>query len=64
MFEWHIILAMALGGLLGIVIIVALLRYLWNATMPEVFGVRPLSYAHAFRLLLISAMLFGWPLAG
>lgn len=37
----------------------ALFQWLWNNTMPEVFGLKLISYWQAFRLLLIAAMLFG-----
>lgn len=36
-----------------------LFMYLWNTTMPQVFGLRPLMFWEAFRLLLLSAILFG-----
>ncbi len=40
-------------------IIPALLRWLWNITMPEVFGLKQLTFWQAFRLLIIAFMLFG-----
>ena len=40
-------------------LVVALFRWLWNITMPEVFGVRTISFWQAFRLLLLSQLLFG-----
>jgi hypothetical protein len=35
------------------------LQYLWNTTMPELFGLKALNYSQAFRLLLIASLLFG-----
>lgn len=36
-----------------------LLKWLWNMTMPEVFGLKVITYWQAFRLLLIAGLLFG-----
>ena len=39
--------------------------WLWNHTMPEVFGLKPITYRQAFQPLIIAALLgrvFGpWP---
>jgi len=32
-------------------------QWLWNITMPEAFGLRPIRFWVAFRLLLIAALL-------
>ncbi|HEY8450300.1 MAG TPA: hypothetical protein VIL95_07475 [Bacillota bacterium] len=40
-------------------IVPAIVRWLWNLTMPEVFGLRPLTYWQAFRLVLMAWLLFG-----
>ncbi|MEW5919675.1 MAG: hypothetical protein AB1796_01745 [Bacillota bacterium] len=40
-------------------LLVALFQWLWNITMPEVFGLKILTYWQALRLLLIAAILFG-----
>ena len=48
--------------LLAVVLIVVLsvvLHRLWNMTMPEVFGLKRISYWQALRLLLIASILFG-----
>jgi hypothetical protein len=37
----------------------AIFQWLWNITMPEVFGLNELTYWQAFRLLLIATMLVG-----
>lgn len=53
-----------LGMLLipGILFLVtAILYWLWNITMPQVFNLKEITYWQAFRLLLISAILFGGP---
>lgn len=36
----------------------AVFQWLWNCTMPAQFGMKPLRYWVAFRLLLIAAFLF------
>lgn len=40
-------------------ILPALLMWLWNLTLPQLFGWSRLGYWQAFRLQLISALLFG-----
>ena len=40
-------------------LIVALFQWLWNTTMPDVFGVNAVTYWQGFRLLLLAALLFG-----
>lgn len=51
--------------LLGIVVLLLvltlLLHWLWNITMPEVFGLKEITYWQAFRLLIIAGLLFGGP---
>ena len=37
---------------------VALFQWLWNTTMPEVFGLKIITFWQAFRLLLITQFLF------
>jgi hypothetical protein len=46
----------------GIVIFLLLLgtaifQWLWNMTMPEVFGLNPITFWQAFRLLVIAGFL-------
>ena len=40
-------------------IVIALFQYLWNCTIPGIFKLRKIGFWEAFRLLLISAILFG-----
>lgn len=40
-----------------VMLLVAIFQWLWNMTMPEVFGLNPLSFWQAFRLLLIALFL-------
>jgi hypothetical protein len=35
-----------------------LFHYLWNTTMPQVFGLKAITIGQAFRLLLITTLLF------
>ncbi|HOP69786.1 MAG: hypothetical protein WBK48_01845 [Dethiobacteria bacterium] len=40
-------------------LMVALLQWLWNITIPELFSLKELNYWQAMRLLLIATILFG-----
>ncbi|MGE5449785.1 MAG: hypothetical protein ACM3PA_00205 [Methanomassiliicoccales archaeon] len=42
-------------------LLTALLQWLWNLTMPQVFNLKAIEFWQAFRLLLIAAILFGGP---
>jgi uncharacterized membrane-anchored protein len=44
-------------------LVVWLLKWLWNMTMPVVFSLRTITYWQAFRILLIASILFGRPQA-
>ena len=46
-------------GLVILAIVTLIFRWLWNTTMPDVFGVKSLTFWQAFRILLLSAILFG-----
>jgi hypothetical protein len=54
-------------GAMGVVlvtlifVVTALFWWLWNITMPEVFGLKRITYWQAFRLLILAGMLFGGP---
>lgn len=37
----------------------AILSWLWNMTMPEIFGLKTIEYWQAFRLIIIAAILTG-----
>ena len=53
---------MATFVLLGVLVVfasAAILRWLWNMTIPQVFGLKEIEYWQAFRLLLIAGILFG-----
>ena len=49
--------------IMAVMLITALLEWLWNITIPDIFGIREISFWEAFRLMLISALLFGAPYA-
>ncbi len=51
-----VVLIVAIGILL---LVSALLQWLWNITMPDVFNLKTITYWQAFRLLLIAGILFG-----
>jgi hypothetical protein len=46
-------------GLVILAIITLVFRWLWNTTVPDVFGLKTLTFWQAFRILLLSAILFG-----
>ena len=46
-------------GVIILAIITLIFRWLWNTTMPDVFGVKSLTFGQAFKILLIASMLFG-----
>ncbi len=56
----------ALGAIAGIVIALVLIaifvvifRWLWNSTMPDVFGFKQLSFGQALKILIMAGILFG-----
>ena len=56
------LIGMRAGLLIGLVIlavITLIFRWLWNTTVPDVFGLKTLTFWQAFRILLLSAILFG-----
>jgi glucan phosphoethanolaminetransferase (alkaline phosphatase superfamily) len=46
-------------AMLMLFLLAALLVWLWNATIPSIFGMREISFWEGMRLLLISYILFG-----
>lgn len=55
-------IGMILGVLIGLIllsILTLVFRWLWNTTVPDVFGVNSVTFWQAFKILLISAILFG-----
>jgi hypothetical protein len=46
-------------ALVLIAIIVVIFRWLWNTTMPDVFGVKQLSFGQALKILVLASLLFG-----
>ena len=52
----------ALGLLIAFVLIAiftVVFRWLWNTTMPDVFGVKQLSFGQALKILILASILFG-----
>ncbi|TYP94157.1 hypothetical protein BC792_11325 [Sphingobacterium allocomposti] len=45
--------------LAGIFLLVALVQYLWNWLVPDIFGFKAISYWQAFGLFVLSKILFG-----
>ena len=57
--EMILIAPFVVALIIGIILLVsAILRWLWNMTMPEVFGLKNTTFWQAFRILIISAVLF------
>ena len=46
-------------GLIILALVTLFFRWLWNTTMPDVFGVKSLTFWQAFRILLLASILFG-----
>ncbi len=56
------LLAAGLGLLIGLIIIAIFtlfFRWMWNITMPQVFGTNTVTFWQAFRLLILASILFG-----
>jgi hypothetical protein len=58
--------SMLIGGAIGILIALALIavlvvvfRWLWNTTMPDVFGIKELTFGQALKILILAGILFG-----
>ena len=47
-------------GIIAIILLLisALLQWLWNMTIPEVFGLKSISYWQSFRIMIIAGILF------
>jgi hypothetical protein len=52
------VILILIAVLLLVFLVPAIFQWLWNITMPQVFGLRPVSYWIAFRLLIIADILF------
>mgnify|MGYP001815056462 CR=1 FL=1 len=55
-----------IGAIIGLAIGIAILlvlvfifKWLWNITMPEVFGLKELTLWQALRVLILASILFG-----
>jgi hypothetical protein len=58
--------SMLIGGAIGILIalvliavLVVVFRWLWNTTMPDVFGIKELTFGQALKILILAGILFG-----
>ena len=52
----------AMGILIGLVILAiftVIFRWLWNTTMPDVFGMTSLTFWQALKILILAGILFG-----
>lgn len=55
------ILGALLIAVVFLLLLSLLLQWLWNITIPQVFGLKEITYWQAFRLLIIAGLLFGGP---
>lgn len=55
-----IVLGLALALIL-LVIFTFIFRWLWNTTMPEVFGLKTVTFWQALKILILASLLFGGP---
>ena len=46
-------------GIAILLILVLIFKWLWNITMPEVFGLKELTLWQALRVLILASILFG-----
>jgi len=46
-------------AVLVLFVVTGIFQWLWNITVPDVFGLKQIAYWQAFRLLILSGMLFG-----
>ena len=46
-------------GLVLVAILVVVFRWLWNSTLPDVFGVHEVTFWQAFKIMLLAGILFG-----
>ena len=57
--EMLLIAPFVVALIIGFILLVsAILRWLWNMTVPDVFGSKNITYLQALRILIISAILF------
>ena len=40
-------------------VLILLFKWLWNITMPDVFGISEVTFWQAFRILILASILFG-----
>jgi succinate dehydrogenase hydrophobic anchor subunit len=40
-------------------VLIVIFKWLWNITMPDVFGIKEVTFWQAFRILILASILFG-----
>ena len=40
-------------------VVAAVFRWLWNITIPDVFGIKEITYWQGFRMMILALILFG-----
>ncbi|MDP6500850.1 MAG: hypothetical protein QF743_09105 [Candidatus Marinimicrobia bacterium] len=57
--EMLVIIPFVIALIIGITLLISILfQWLWNMTIPEVFGFKMITYWQAFRIIIIAAILF------
>lgn len=56
---WSTIPIMIFMGIIALFIVAMILQWLWDITMPDIFGIKEITYWQSFRLFLIAIILFG-----
>ena len=65
LFDLHAFeISIILFAVLLFVTVPRLMQWLWNTTIPQVLGLKPVTYWQAVRLLVIGFLLFGGPWGG
>ncbi len=59
MMGMQMMIPMVLIGIALFFAVAALFKWLWNITIPEVFGLKDITYWQGFRLMVIALILFG-----
>jgi hypothetical protein len=57
--NWINLISVFFLAILAFAVITVILQWLWNTTMPDIFGFKEITFWQALRLLLIASILFG-----
>jgi len=60
MIVWQV-LGLLVAAVVWLLVAAGFVTWLWNLTLPELFGTKHIEYWQAFRLVLLGNLLFGAP---